>query len=354
MDMKRTIRIGQRLIGAGEPCYLIAEVGVNHNGSLELALQLVERAVTAGACAVKFQTFHAETLVTRDAPKAAYQKSPGEDETHFDMLKRLELSADSHIKLMERCTQLGADFLSSPFDEKCADFLHSLGVAAFKIPSGEVTNLPFLRHVAAMGRPVVLSTGMSTLAEVTDAVDTLKQTGCQDLVLLHCVSSYPAAPEDANLRAMATLERTFGTPVGYSDHVIGNEVSLAAVALGAAVIEKHFTLDRSLPGPDHKASAEPSEFECLARSIRCVESALGTGVKMPAAAERDIAHVARKSLVAAGTIPAGAILTDRMVERRRPGTGLPPASLNRILGKRALVDIPAGTLLKEEHFQCEK
>jgi len=235
--------------------------------------------------------------------------------------------------------------MSTPFDEESADFLADLGVAVFKIPSGEITNLPFLRHVACRGKPMIVSTGMSYLGEVETAVRTIEEAGNYDFVLLHCVSNYPADPADVNLRAMQTMATAFGVPVGYSDHTLGIEVAIAAVALGACVIEKHFTLDRSLPGPDHRASLEPDELAVLVRGIRTVEAALGQGRKEPAASEANTAAVARRSLVAARDIPAGTVLTEEMLAIKRPGTGLPPAMLGHTLGRRTRVNMPAGTII---------
>lgn len=346
-----SIDIGGRNVGSGHPCFVIAEAGVNHNGSLDLALKLVDAAAAAGANAVKFQTFRAEKIATRSAPKAEYQtRTTGTSESQFEMLKKLELSPDGHKTLAARCVESGVTFLSSPFDEESADLLETLDVPAFKVPSGELTNLPFLRYLARKGRPLIVSTGMATLAEVAAAVTAVKDTGCDRLVLLQCVSNYPAAAADVNLRAMATMAAAFGVPVGYSDHSTGSQVSLAAVALGACVIEKHFTLDRTLPGPDHQASAEPGEFAELVAGIRTVEAALGDGDKRPAPSELETARVARRSLVAAATIPEGSRLTAEMVAARRPGTGLPVDRLGELLGRRAVGEVPAGTLLTTDMF----
>ncbi|MCC7449922.1 MAG: N-acetylneuraminate synthase family protein, partial [Anaerolineae bacterium] len=242
------------------------------------------------------------------------------------------------------CQDHNVLFMSTPFDEGGADFLAKLGVTVFKIPSGEITNLPFLAHVARLGKPLIVSTGMSRLGEVETAVETIRQAGNEAMVLLHCVSSYPADPADANLRAMHTMATAFGLPVGYSDHTLGTAVALAAAALGACVIEKHFTLDRTLPGPDHQASLEPAELATLIRGIRTVEAALGSGNKVPAASEQNTADVARRSLVAAQDIPAGMALTEAMIAVKRPGTGLPPAMRPYLVGRRARTDIPAGSL----------
>lgn len=345
-----SVPLCHRKVGPGQPCFVIAEAGVNHNGSLDLALKLVDVASEAGADAVKFQTFRTHRLATPDAPKAAYQReTTGEEESQYEMLRRLELDETAHKALMARCFERGIAFLSSPFEEESADLLEALGIPAFKIPSGELTNLPFLYHVARKGKPVILSSGMSTLPEVAAAVDALE--GSAGLVLLHCVSAYPADPADVNLRAMDTLREAFGVPVGYSDHTLGPEVSLAAVSRGACVIEKHFTLDRSLPGPDHRASADPEELKALISGIRMLEKAMGDGVKKPAASESDTARVARKSLVAALDIPAGSRLEVSMVTLRRPGSGMPAARLAEAIGRRTCRDIPCGALLNPEMFE---
>lgn len=343
----RVIRLPNgREIGPGQPCFIVAEAGVNHNGDIATARQLVGVAAQAGADAVKFQTFDADRLVTVNAPKAAYQlQATGAEETQRDMLRRLELSVSAHRELMTCCGEKGILFLSTPFDEESADLLESLGVEAFKIPSGEITNLSFLAHVARKGRPMIISTGMATLEEVRAAVETVRGA---EIVLLHCVSSYPAEPADANLRAMETLRREFDVPVGFSDHTSGIEVSLASVVLGACMVEKHFTMDRSLPGPDHRASLEPAELTTLVQGIRNVESALGHGRKEPAASEANTAAVARKSLVAARDIEAGTRLTAELLDCKRPGTGLSPALRDSVVGHTARVDIPAGQLIAWE------
>jgi N-acetylneuraminate synthase len=347
--MVKAVEIAGRRVGPGAPCLIVAEAGVNHNGDLTLARRLVDVAVEARADAVKFQTFEAERLVGPTAPKAAYQRENGrDDESQLQMLKRLELPAAAYAELFDYCRARGILFLSTPFDERSADVLEGLGVAAYKVASGEVTNVPLLRHVAAKRKPVILSTGMSTLEDVKGAVAALRDVGTRDLVLLHCVSCYPARAADANLRAMHTLEAEFGVPVGYSDHTLGLDVALAAVALGAAVIEKHFTVDRALPGPDHRASLEPGELQALVRGIRTVESALGHGRKEPVPGEAAVAVVARKSLVAARDIPAGTRLTPDLVAVRRPGTGLPPTMLSSVLGRALTKPVRAGELLTAE------
>ena len=341
-----TLDFGGRKIGPGQPCFIIAEAGVNHNGRLDLARRLVEVAARAGADAIKFQTFTAERLVTPDAPKAEYQgRATGAAESQYDMLRRLELSAAAHQELMTCCREQGILFMSTPFDEESADFLETLGVPGFKIASGEITNLPLLTHVARKGKPMIVSTGMARLGEVEAAVEAISAMGHRSYALLHCVSDYPASAADANLRAMHTLRAAFDVPVGYSDHTEGIEVALAAAALGACIIEKHFTLDRSLPGPDHGASLEPEELRRLVQGIRTVEAALGHGRKEPTRGEASTAAAARKSLAASRDIPAGTVLTDDLIAVKRPGTGLPPAMRPHLLGRTARVPIPAGSLL---------
>jgi N,N'-diacetyllegionaminate synthase len=343
------VEIAGRKIGPGHPCFIIAEAGVNHNGSLDLALKLVDAAAEAGADAVKFQTFRAERLVTRSAPKAEYQlRTTDRAESQFEMLKRLELDESMHRAIAAHCAKVGILFLSTPFDEESCDFLESLGLAAFKIPSGELTNLHFLNHAARKGKPMVVSTGMATLAETARAVDAITKEGLNDLILLHCVSNYPAQPTDINLRAMTTLGQAFNRPAGFSDHSEGNAIAIGAVALGACLVEKHFTIDRALPGPDHRASIEPPELKELVQRIREMELALGDGCKKPAKSEAPVARVARKSLVAARSIPLGVRLERDMVAVRRPGTGLPPEELESLLGRATLVEITEGTPFTRE------
>jgi len=343
------VEIGGRPVGPGLPAFVIAEAGVNHDGDLDRALQLVDAAADAGADAVKFQTFAADRLVTRDAPQAEYQvRGIGRRTSQYEMLRRLELSRDDHARLVDHCRVRGIPFLSSPFDEVSADLLEAFDVPAFKIGSGELTNLPLLRHVARKARPMIVSTGMASLGEVAAAVQAIRDDGDPPLVLLHCVSGYPALPEDVNLRAMATMRREFGVPVGYSDHTRGLDISLAAVALGACLVEKHFTLDRSLMGPDHQVSIEPAELAQLTGGIAAVHQALGTGRKVAVDREREIADVARKSLVAVVDIAAGTVIQDEMIAVLRPGYGLPPARRGDVVGCSAGVDIPAGTPITEE------
>lgn len=336
-------------MSTGKP-FVIAEAGVNHNGDDALAVKLVDAAADAGADAVKFQTFRAESLASADAPTAAYQKERAGGESQCAMLKKLELSEKGHRDALARARARGIIFLSTPFDEDSADFLDSLDIPRFKLPSGEVTNLSFLRHVAKKGRPIILSTGMSTLEEVRAAVETLRANGCRDLTLLHCVSSYPAESADSNLNAMRTLAETFRVPVGWSDHTTGTTTAIAAVALGAAVLEKHFTLDKSLPGPDHAMSLNPAELKAYVAVARETAAALGDGIKAPRAVERPIALVARKSLVLRKALPQGTILRSDDLTAKRPGTGISPALLDQLVGKRLKIDTPADRPLVWEDF----
>ncbi len=347
--MAESLRLGDHSVGLGEPCFVIAEAGVNHNGDLDLALRLVDAAADAGADAVKFQTFSAHRLATATAPKATYQRETTDaGESQREMLRRLELPARDYDTILRRCRERGLLFLSSPFDEESADFLVGLGVAALKIPSGELTNLPFLEHVSGCGLPLILSTGMATLTEVETAVDVIQGGGAPPVILLHCVSSYPAPAAEANLRAMATMSSGLGLLTGYSDHTRGHAVALAAVALGAHVLERHLTLDRDLPGPDQRASLEPEEFAELIRDIRTVEAALGDGVKRRMPSEEDTAAVARKSIVAARDLPAGTVLDVSMLRMRRPGTGLSPSMRSDVVGRTLDVEVREGTLLELE------
>jgi N,N'-diacetyllegionaminate synthase len=343
------VELSGRRVGPGRPCFVIAEAGVNHNGDLDLAREMVGVAARAGADAVKFQTFSAERLVTASAPKAAYQAARTDPlETQQGMLKRLELSAAEHRELMKECERIGILFLSSAFDEESANLLEDLGVAAYKVPSGEITNLPYLRHLARKGRCLIVSTGMSTLDEVGTAVGAIRETAGVPLVLLHCVSLYPSPAAGANLLAMQSMRKAFDVPVGYSDHTLGSAVTLAAVALGADVIEKHFTTDRALRGPDHAASLEPDELRLLVAGIRTVESARGDGIKRPLPDEAGTAAVARKSLVAARDIPAGEAIQRDMLAIKRPGTGLPPGRLDWVIGRKARTAIAAGSVITRE------
>ena len=317
---------------------IIAEAGVNHNGDVKLACQLIDAAAEAGVDWVKFQTFTADKLVTTNAKKADYQNNATDaGESQHAMIRRLELTREMHETLIEHCKSRGIQFFSTGFDLRSIDLLVELGQDSFKIPSGEITNLPYLRHVGQYGKPVVMSTGMATLDEVGVALGILEQAGTprKNITVLHCNTEYPTPMVDVNLRAMLTIRDSFGVQVGYSDHTLGIEVAIAAVALGATVIEKHFTLDRRLPGPDHKASLEPDELKAMVNSIRNIEKAIGDGIKRPSASELKNKSVARKSLVAACAILKGEVFSETNLIVKRPGTGLSPMRWDEVLGCEA-------------------
>lgn len=318
----------------GKEVFIIAEAGVNHNGSKELAFKLIDKAKEAGVDAIKFQTFKAEKVVSKYADKAAYQKaSTGNGETQLEMVKKLELSFSDFIELKNHSNEVGILFLSTPFDDDSIDFLSNLGMEIFKIPSGEITNLPYLMKVAKLGKPVIISTGMSSLAEIEYALNVLRDNGCNDIKVLHCNTEYPTPMEDVNLSAMKTIETAFKVEVGYSDHTDGIEIPIAAVAMGATIIEKHFTLDKNMEGPDHKASLEPSDLKAMVNAIRNVEIALGNGIKSPSKSEMKNKKVARKSIVAAREIKEGEIFTEDNLTIKRPGNGISPIRWYEILGK---------------------
>jgi N,N'-diacetyllegionaminate synthase len=340
------IEVAGRQIGSGRPCFIIAEAGVNHNGDVELAKQLVDAAHEAGADAVKFQTWITEKLVAPDAPMADYQKrNVGHEQSQFEMLKSLELSQPQFLEIKAHADRLGILFFSTPDEEESADFLVELGVPLIKVGSGEVTNLPYLRHVAMKGKPVILSTGMSTLSEVEAAVQTFEEAGNRQLILLHCVSNYPADAAECNLRAIDTLSLAFGYPAGYSDHTLGINVAVAAVARGSCVIEKHLTLDKTMPGPDHSASLDTAEFAVMVQAIRAVESALGDGVKRPTATELETKRVVQKTIVAARDIKAGATINEADVTMRRASGGLGAAYMPLVVGRQACCDLKSASAI---------
>ncbi|WP_027859012.1 N-acetylneuraminate synthase [Marinobacterium jannaschii] len=333
-------------------CYVIAEAGVNHNGSLDMALELVEVAAASGADAIKFQTFRADKLVAKGTKTAEYQQRQTGDLDQYAMLKRLELSEEAHRVLFERCKALDIEFMSTPFDEAAAAFLVELGMEIIKVPSGELTNLPFIRYLAAFDKQLIVSTGMASLEEVRDAVDAIvsvrQELGLsadlQDkLVILHCTSNYPALDQDVNLSAMQTIEKATGLPVGYSDHTEGALIAVAAVACGARVIEKHFTLDRSLPGPDHQASLEPKELTALLTDIRRIEDSMGNGLKEPRDSELPVRDLVRRSVTLVSDVTAGQIISNEDICLKRPGTGIAPKYIQDVVGKRACRDLQAGS-----------
>ena len=339
------IKIGNKLIGEGEPCFVIAEAGVNHNGDIKLAKRLIDVAKKAGGDAVKFQTFKAEDVVTKNVALAEYQKKSIEKkESQLKMLKKLELSYEDFKKLKKYADKKGIIFLSTPDTEEDAVFLKNL-VPAYKIGSGDLTNLPLLEKVAKKKKPIILSTGMATLNEVREAVRVVKKQGNNKIILLHCTTNYPCPLEEVNLRAMQTLKKEFDLPVGYSDHTLGMIVPITAVALGAQVLEKHFTLSRDSLGPDHKASLEPKELKEMVIAIRKAEKALGVGIKKPTKSEEKIKGDARKSIVAMINIPKNTKITENMLIIKRPGIGIEPKYLNKIVGKRARRDIKKDTLI---------
>jgi len=321
--------------------FIIAEAGVNHNGSIKLAKKLIDIASEAGVDAVKFQTFKAEHLVSKNTQKADYQKETTDaNESQFDMIKKLELDVDTHIELIDYCKSKNIMFLSTPFDHESIDMLNDLGLEIFKIPSGEITNLPYLRHIGRLEKKVILSTGMADIGEIEDALDILVEAGTSkdDINVLHANTMYPTPMKDVNLKAMVTIGNTFDIAYGYSDHTLGIEVDIAAVALGASVIEKHFTLDNTMDGPDHKASLEPEELIAMTKAIRNIELALGSSIKKPSPSEKPNMAVARKSIVAKKVIKVGEVFSEDNLAVKRPGTGVNPMQWETVVGTSAHKD----------------
>lgn len=322
---------------------IIAEAGVNHNGDMQLAKKLIDVAADAGADFVKFQTFKADKLVSKEAKKAAYQNANvlDEDDSQYKMLKNLELSHENHLDLIKHCRQQNIDFFSTAFDVEGIRYLNTLGLTIFKSPSGEITNYPYLRELAKTGKPIILSTGMATLGEIEDAIQVLVKYGSirEKITVLHCNTEYPTPMEDVNLKAMNTIGNALGVAIGYSDHTLGIEVPVSAVALGATVIEKHFTLNRNLPGPDHKASLEPDELKAMIKAIRNTELAIsGSGRKEPSASESKNKEIARKSLHFAKSVTKGGILNEDALIPLRPGSGISPMEWNNVIGRRLKMD----------------
>lgn len=328
--------------------FIIAEAGVNHNGSIKIAKKLIDAAVESGADAVKFQTFKAKNLVSTNAPKAEYQKKTTDvQESQFTMIKNLELDINTHKELLFYCEEQGIIFLSTPFDHDSIDLLKNLGLQTFKIPSGEINNLPYLRHIGSLGKEVILSTGMSTLNEVESALDILIESGTkkENITILHANTMYPTPMKDVNLNAMLTIQTELEIAVGYSDHTLGIEVGIAAVAMGACVIEKHFTLDRNMKGPDHRASLEPCELKSMVMAIRNIEIALGSDIKKPSPSESVNISVARKSIVAIHDIKKGELLTNLNITVKRPGTGINPMNWDQVIGSEAAKNYNADELI---------
>lgn len=327
--------------------FIIAEAGVNHNGSIDLAKELIDKASGAGADAVKFQSFKAEKLVTKDAKKAKYQEdTTGVEENQFQMIKKLELDYEKHQELIDYCKLKDIMFLSSPFDLESIDLLNDLELQIFKIPSGEITNLPYLQRIGSLNKKVILSTGMSNLSDIEKALEVLRQSGTTDITILHCNTEYPTPIEDVNLLAMNTIKEAFKLPVGYSDHTLGIEIPIAAVALGANIIEKHFTLDKTMKGPDHRASLEPDELKSMIDKIRNIEKSLGNGIKKPSNSELKNINIARKSIVASKVIKKGDVFTKDNIFIKRPGNGISPMRWNEIKGKIAIKDFKEDELIE--------
>ena len=329
--------------------FIIAEAGVNHNGNPDIARSLIDVAVEAGADAVKFQTFKAESVVSKHALKAAYQKkTTKKDENQLEMIKKLELDINAHKELLRYCRKKGIIFLSSPFDIKSIDLLAHLDLKIFKIPSGEITNLPYLRKIGSLRKKIILSTGMSNLKEISDALDVLIKNGTkkENITVLHCNTEYPTPFKDVNLSAMLTIKNRLRVKIGYSDHTLGIEIPIAAVALGASVIEKHFTLNRNMKGPDHRSSLEPDELKAMVKAIRNVEEALGDGVKRLSKSESGNIGISRKSIVAARDIRKGEIFSENNITTKRPGTGINPMRWERVLGKVSKSDFKKDELVR--------
>jgi N,N'-diacetyllegionaminate synthase len=342
------IQIGKKSIGESYPCFIIAEAGVNHNGQLKLAKKLVDAAVSAGADAVKFQTFKADEVVTKKADLADYAKrNIGRKISQLDLLKKVSLSYTEFKVLKEYCNKKHIIFLATPHSFDAIDFLDDL-VPAFKFGSGDLTNTPALKHAAAKHKPLILGTGMATMNEVKDAIQTIRSTGNRDIVALHCTTNYPCPYDEVNLRAMLTMKKKLPCLVGYSDHTLGITVPIMSVALGAVVLEKHLTLDNNLPGPDHKASLEPTEFKQMVIEIRNAEQAMGQSEKKPTTSEKKIVKLVRKSIVAAHDIKKGTRIDDTMITYKRPGTGIPPNKGKHIIGKKATQDIQKDELIQKK------
>lgn len=328
---------------------IIAEAGVNHNGDIALAKKLIDAASDAGVDYVKFQTFNSKKLVSKSAQKADYQIQNTNDkvESQLKMLQKLELSKEDHLVLIQHCKARNIKFLSTAFDLDSIDFLNELKIDLWKVPSGEITNLPYLRKLGGLGKPVIISTGMAEMSEIEDAINVISSSGThiKDITVLHCNTEYPTPMHDVNLKAMNTIKEVYNVPIGYSDHTLGIEIPIAAVALGATVIEKHFTLDNTMDGPDHKASLEPNELKAMVTAIRNIEQALGNGVKAPSPSEAKNKPIARKSIVASADIFKGEIFTENNLTIKRPGTGISPMKWDEIIGSEATKDYKADDLI---------
>ena len=331
----------------GGKTFIIAEAGVNHNGNIDLAKRMIEKAAWAGVDAVKFQSFKAEKLASKNAEKADYQKeTTDKQEDQFEMIKKLELDYEKHQELINFSRKKGLLFMSSPFDLESIELLDELGMKIWKIPSGEITNLPYLRRIGSLNKKVIMSTGMANLSEIESALEVLTEAGAKEIIVLHCNTEYPTPMEDVNLKAMQTIKKAFKVSVGYSDHTLGVEVPVAAVARGAEVIEKHFTLDKTMEGPDHRASLEPEELKEMVESIRNIEKAMGNGIKKPSPSEKKNKPVVRKSIIAKTDIEQGEIFTEENLTVKRPGTGINPMRWEEVLGKIAKRDFKKDELIE--------
>lgn len=342
----KAINIYSKKAGPGQPVFVIAEAGINHNGDLELAKKMVRIADETGVDAVKFQTFQASTIMTKNSGSAAHLEAGAGKEDVYSFVDRIALSADAHRELFELCNELGLVFLSTPLSFRDADLLEEIGVEAFKIASMDLNNLPFLEYVARKGKPMILSTGMGTLGEVESALNTIYSAGNDQVAVLHCTSMYPPGPEDVNLAVINTLRTAFDVPIGYSDHTSGNVVPAAAAVLGACIVEKHFTLDKTMPGPDQAVSGDPDDFKKLVSDIRIIEKALGKPVKGPTEGELGMRPNFRRSIVSEIDIPAGTIITEEMLTFKRPGQGIAPCDLRWVTGRKAAKDIAADNVIE--------
>ena len=339
------VKIGNQSVGDGEPCFIIAEAGVNHNGDIDLAMKLVDEAKKAGADAVKFQTFKAERVTTATTGITEYQRENiGKDNSQLKMLKELELDYSAFVDLKRYCEKKNIIFMSTPHSFDAIDFLDSL-IPAYKMGSGDLTNIPALEEVAIKMKPVILSTGMADMDEIGDAINAIRAKGNEQIIVLQCITNYPSSLHEQNLKTIPIMRQKFEVLTGFSDHTVGSTAALVAVAIGACLIEKHFTLSRDLPGPDHKASTEPNELKEYVELIRGAESSLGNGEKRPTQNEKKIAAVARKSLVAATDIPVGTVITREMIDIKRPQTGLKPREMKNVIGKKAKINIKKDTVL---------
>ena len=338
------IKLANRYIGEGEKTFIIAEIGVNHNGDIKLAKKMIKKASQIGADAVKFQTFIAEDMISINAEKAKYQDENSEESSQLEMVKKLELTEKDFVELSSYADSNNILFLSSPFDKKSVDLLDKIGVPGFKIGSGEINNFELLKHIEEKGKPIIISTGMSTLDEIQETFNFI--TNKEKLIILHCITGYPSKIEDANLKFINTLKENFKVPIGFSDHSPGIELAIASIGLGACLIEKHFTLDKTLDGVDHQASLEPIEFKKMIDAIRNVEIAMGNGERKLCNTELEIKKVARKSVVASCDIPKGSLLDDTMLTIKRPGTGIEPKYLNQLFGRKTNIDIKKDDIIK--------